>query len=148
MINTTQCSIGNCNFKREWYDMRENDLGLEGMMMKELTASFFKQLGHRIAELRKQSGLTQVQLADALQLSQQVIAAYELGTRKLPLSLLPELARIFGVPAEELMGGENGSGKRGPTPKLQRQVEQISRLPRAKQRFVIELLDAIIQQAS
>ncbi len=116
--------------------------------MKEPIAAFFKQPGHRIAELRKQSSLTQAQLADALQLSQQLIAADELGTRKLPLSLLPELARIFGVPIEELMGGENGSGKLGSTPKLQRQVEEISRLPRAKQQFVIELPGPIIQQAS
>ncbi|WP_234422185.1 hypothetical protein [Sedimenticola thiotaurini] len=37
-------------------------------------------------------------------------------------------------------------GKRGPTPTLQRQIEQISQLPRAKQKFVMEMLDTVIQQ--
>jgi hypothetical protein len=49
---------------------------------------------------------------------------------------------------EELLGGKNGNGKRGPTPKLQQQVEKITRLPRSKQRFVSELLDTVLQRAT
>lgn len=37
--------------------------------------------------------------------------------------------------------------KRGPTPKLQRQLERLSRLPKAKQKFVSEMLDTVLQQA-
>jgi hypothetical protein len=36
--------------------------------------------------------------------------------------------------------------KRRPAPKLQ-QIERIQKLPRAKQRFVMEMLDTVIQQA-
>lgn len=38
--------------------------------------------------------------------------------------------------------------KRGPAPRLQQQLEQIGQRPKAKQRFVMEMLDAVIQQAS
>ena len=38
--------------------------------------------------------------------------------------------------------------KRGPAPKLLKQVEQISQLPKAKQKFVMEMLDTVIQQAA
>jgi hypothetical protein len=40
-----------------------------------------------------------------------------------------------------------GVAKRGPTPKLQRQLERLSRLPKAKQKFVSEMLDTVLQQA-
>jgi hypothetical protein len=51
------------------------------------------------------------------------------------------------VTVEELLGQANGITKRGPTPKLQRQLERLSRLPKAKQKFVSEMLDTVLQQA-
>jgi hypothetical protein len=38
--------------------------------------------------------------------------------------------------------------KRRPAPKLQQQIELIQQLPRAKQRFVIEMLDTVLQQTA
>jgi hypothetical protein len=38
--------------------------------------------------------------------------------------------------------------RRGPLSRLRQQVERIERLPRSKQRFVIEMLDAILHQAA
>ena len=48
---------------------------------------------------------------------------------------------------EELLGEESKAGKRGPAPKLQRQMERIQELPKPKQRFVMEMLDTVIAQA-
>ena len=64
----------------------------------------------------------------------------------MPVSL-PQLARRFGVGVDELLGLRNGTGKRGPTPKFQKQLDRILRLPRAKQRVVIEVLDGVLVQA-
>ena len=36
--------------------------------------------------------------------------------------------------------------KRGPTSLLQKQIEQISLMPRGKQKFINEMLDALIKQ--
>jgi transcriptional regulator with XRE-family HTH domain len=110
--------------------------------------TFFSELGARIAQLRKQQNITQVQLAELLNVSQQTINAYEVGRRRMPVSSLPPIARYLGVSVEELIGEpiSPAAKKRGPTPKLQQQLEQISRLPRAKQRFVIEMLDTVLQQ--
>jgi len=52
------------------------------------------------------------------------------------------------VSVEGLLGVKPASAKRGPTPKLLQQLERINRLPRAKQRFVTEMLDAVLSQAS
>ena len=109
---------------------------------------FFKALGARIAELRKEQGLSQQALADQLGVPQQTYANYEVARARVPASLLPELARIFGVGVDELLGLRNGTGKRGPTPKFQKQLERIGQLPRAQQRLVIQMLDGVLSQRS
>jgi len=118
------------------------------LTMKTNDQDFFIRLGERITQIRKERGMTQVELASLLNVRQQALASYEVGRRRLPTSMLPEVAKVLGVEVEELLGGKNGNGKRGPTPKLQQQVEQITRLPRAKQRFVSELLNTVLQRAT
>jgi len=107
---------------------------------------FFKQLGKRVADLRKEMGATQTQLAETLGISQQLIAAYEAGTRKIPASLLPTLAKLFATPLEQLIGIKELPSKRGPASVLQRQMEQINHLPKSKQKFISEMLEALIKQ--
>ena len=117
-------------------------------IMKNSEEDFFKQLGQRIHQLRKEQNLTQVHLAEMLGIKQQVVASYEIGRRRVPVSLIPPLAKALGVSVEDLLGLENTTLKRGPTPKLQQQVEQISRLPRAKQRFISDFLKTVLHQAA
>lgn len=106
---------------------------------------FYQTLGQRIAVVRRAQGLTQQQLAERLNLSQQTITHYEVGRLRVAVAAL---ARKLAVPVEGLIGNRAPAlnGKRGPTPKLQRQLEQIKQLPRAKQRFVIEMLETVLQQ--
>ena len=108
---------------------------------------FFEQLGRKVATLRKEQRLTQVQLAEILGISQQHMYSFEKGIRKIPSSMLPTLAQVFGTSVDELLGVGTTKRKRGPAPKLQRQIEQIQQLPRTKQRFVIEMLDTVLQQS-
>jgi transcriptional regulator with XRE-family HTH domain len=110
--------------------------------------AFFKALGARIAALRKDSGITQVQLAQAMGVSQQTIASWEVGRRGVPVSNLPSLARTLGASVETLIGEKAPPAKRGPTPKLQQQVERLSRLPQAKQRVVMEMLEGFLSQTA
>ena len=109
---------------------------------------FFKELGGRIAELRKAQNLTQQQLADELGVAQQVVASYEIGRRRVPVSTLPALARVLGVSIEGLIGEDEKPAKRGPSPKLQRHLERISTLPKPKQRAVMDVLEAMLAQSS
>jgi transcriptional regulator with XRE-family HTH domain len=109
---------------------------------------FFKALGARVAELRKDQGLSQQALADQLGIPQQTYANYEVARARIPASMLPQLALLFGVGVDELLGLRNGTGKRGPTPKFQKQLERIAQLPRAQQRLVIQMLDGVLAQSS
>lgn len=74
------------------------------------------------------------------------MASFEAGRRKVQSSSIPVLVQLFGITADELLGLEDKPVKRGPTAKLQRQIDQISLLPKGKQRLVSEMLDALIQQ--
>ena len=107
---------------------------------------FFKALGKQVANLRKEIGMTQTQLADALGISQQLIAAYEAGSRKIPASLLPIFSKMFAVSIEQLIGMAKMPSKRGPASRLQQQMEQIAQMPKAKQKLAMDMLEAIIQQ--
>jgi hypothetical protein len=73
-----------------------------------------------------------------------------MGHRRVTVSALPRLARALGVSVEELLGEPISAAaqKRGPAPKLQHQLERISRLPKPKQRFVMQMLDTILAQQS
>lgn len=109
--------------------------------------AFFARLGARIAQLRKQHGITQVQLAETLGVSQQTITAYEVGRRRIQVSALPVIAQALGVNVEALIVETPKPGKRGPAPKLQQQLERVQALPKAKQRLVSEVLDSLLAQA-
>ncbi len=109
---------------------------------------FFKELGARIAQLRKDAGLSQQAVADALELAQQTYANYEVARARPPVSMLPVLAELFGVSVDELLGlNKNGAGKRGPTPLLQKQIERLNRLPKAQQKIVLKMLDGVLSQS-
>ncbi len=111
-------------------------------------SAFFQALGQTIATLRKAQNMTQGQLAEYLGISQQHMASFEKGIRKVPASMLPTLAKRFRISVDELVGLKDTAAKRGPMPKLQRQIEQVAQLPRTKQKFVSEMLDTVIQQAA
>ena len=112
--------------------------------------AFFIKLGNRIAVLRKARDITQVQMAETLGVSQQTVNSYEVGRRRIPVSALPALAALLEVSVEDILdiGSHKASSKRGPAPKLQQQLDKVRQLPRAKQRFVSEMLDTVLQQAS
>ncbi|MFG6428971.1 helix-turn-helix domain-containing protein [Roseateles sp. LYH14W] len=112
---------------------------------------FFVSMGERIASLRRDHAVTQVQLAEALGVSQQTMQSYEVGRRRIPVSALPALARTLSVSLEELFGEVSpkpARSRRGPVPQWQEHIEAIAKLPRTQQRFVTQMLaTALAQQA-
>ena len=110
--------------------------------------SFYATLGRRIAERRKALGITQVQLAETIGVAQQTMAHYEGGVSRIAVETLSQLAVALDTSVEKLIGTptRRGAGKRGPAPKLQQQLERISQLPKARQRMVSEVLDALLAQ--
>lgn len=109
---------------------------------------FYEQLGRRIAERRKAADVTQVELAKILGVAQQTMAHYEGGVSRIAVALLPPLARALNTTVEALIGEDTKRlGKRGPASKLEQQLDQVSQLPKAQQKFVSQVIDSVLQQA-
>ena len=118
------------------------------LLMTENETEFFKTFGLRVAELRKARGLTQTELGELIGVNQTAVGSYEIGRRRIPLSQVSPLAKALGVSVSELIEPESSSnGKPGPTPKLQRQIDRVSELPKSKQKFVSEMLETVLKTA-
>lgn len=97
---------------------------------------------------RKAQDITQAQLAEQLGISQQAMNSFEKGRRRVPVSLLPAIAKRLGVAVEALLTDDSkAAAKRGPAPKLQQQMDRITQLPRARQQFVMQVIESVLAQA-
>ena len=116
------------------------------MAISTAERDFFVSMGGRIAALRKLRNITQVQLAQALGVSQQTMPSYEVGRRRIPVSALPTVASTLSVLLEELFGQakQAARAKRGPVSALRQHVERIEQLPKPKQKFVLEMLQTVL----
>lgn len=61
-------------------------------------------LGSRIAELRRKKNMTQEDLANALGVTPQAVSKWENDLSCPDIALLPQLARLFDVTTDELLG--------------------------------------------
>ena len=75
---------------------------------------------YRLKELRKERGLTQAELADALQISRSAIGMYERGDREPNFDTADNLAEFFNVSLSYLLGSID---VREPYPDHQEPVE-------------------------
>lgn len=65
-----------------------------------------KSIGSFISALRKSNGMTQKMLAEMLNISDKAVSRWERDECAPDLSLIPAIAEIFGVTADELLCGE------------------------------------------
>ena len=107
--------------------------------------TFFIELGKRIAKYRNDVGYSQRKLAADLNISQQLLAAYELGQRRIHVYLFSKIAKALYVSTDELLGFKNNISKPGPASKIQRRLDQIQDLPKTKQKIIFDLLDSYLQ---
>jgi len=68
-------------------------------------------IGKNIAELRKNGGMTQEQLAELLGVTAQSVSKWENDTTMPDIMLLPAIAGCFGITVDELYGGRKPEAK-------------------------------------
>jgi len=99
----------------------------------------------RLEELRKDRQLTQEELADKIGLSRASIAYYEAQSKNPRMETIYKISEFFGVPPEELITEKSkANGKPGPASRLEQQVERIKILPVAKQRMIVNMIEAAL----
>ena len=73
-----------------------------------------KTLGKFISALRKANGMTQKELGEKLFVSDKTVSRWECDECTPELSLIPSIAEIFGITADELLRGERNNPEREP----------------------------------
>lgn len=102
------------------------------------------EFGRGLAALRTQAG-TQIELAQELGISQRMISCYEGHTEYSPVALLPSLAELLGVTADELLSIAPLKKARQPDSRPLRRMEQIEKLDTGKKRQVLQMIDTLIE---
>jgi transcriptional regulator with XRE-family HTH domain len=99
------------------------------------------EFAERLAAMRKAKGLTQQDLANAVEMSVIQMHRYESGSSQPTLDAIRKLALALSASTDELIFGKNS---RGPDEELRLQFEAISRFDPKAKRFVKEVLDSLI----
>ena len=60
-------------------------------------------LGNKICELRKLSGITQEQLAEKLNISRQTLSKWEKGNSLPDIESIVNISKLFQIPLQELL---------------------------------------------
>ena len=108
-------------------------------------------IGSNIRELRKSKGWTQVELAQMLNMTQQAITAYERGKKRPPVDKLPDIAGLFGVTIEDIIGKKSLKiamighhvHKNSRTAKIQ---DLFDKLPPLEQRSILKQVSALVER--
>ena len=66
----------------------------------------YEEFGRNLAVARVALGLSQADIAKSLDMTQSTYAGYETGTRKVPLSVIIQLANYLGKSPDELISGK------------------------------------------
>lgn len=70
------------------------------------------KIGRFIAECRKQKNLSQLQLADMLNITDKAVSKWERGISKPSSSIMLELSEILGISVNELLNGEKTNSQK------------------------------------
>ncbi len=106
-------------------------------------------IGTRLAKLRKEKGITQVELSERLGVSQPMASDYERGKLRLHGELIIQLCEILGVSADEILGvsGSKKSKSVVNNRRLSTRLQAIDQLPKRDQDALFRTIDAFISKA-
>ncbi len=104
--------------------------------------------GIRLAQARHATGLTQMQLAKRLGVSQQMIDYYERRAGNPTAAFVRKVAEALNVSIDNLLG-HNGKQPRksGPPSQFEQRLTAVRQLPREKQNLVLQFLDSFLHNA-
>lgn len=105
-------------------------------------------IGSRIRAARLERGLSQIELAKALNSHQSALSQIEVGRRGVSLNQILRLCKALKVSPEAILGE---SEHQGAAPQLRqsrvrRRLERIETLPPAKHRALLQMIDAFIDK--
>ncbi len=103
-----------------------------------------KEIGKRIKYYRKQSGLTQEQLGEKVDLSTTYISAVERGMYSISLNKLVDILNCLGYSADDVFGDVLICRNKYKASELS---EKIEKLPKDEQSRILQVLETLINTA-
>ena len=100
----------------------------------------------RLRSLRKAAGFTQRELASIINQPSSSIGFWEVSGKMPPAELLPRIAQTFGVSVDDLLGIEKKSVPSAPRGKACLAFEDVSKLPRKEQKYILGVVNALVAQ--
>ena len=106
-----------------------------------------KDIGLRIRLLRQQQGLTQVELAERLDMTQSNLSAIERGARGVTVHQVVRMAKALRAPTDEILLADKAPepGRR-PKKRLMKRLQRIEELPHRDQRILLQLLEGFLMR--
>lgn len=115
-------------------------------MPRKIAPRSIAPFGPRLAQLRKEAGLTQRQLAAELEISQRMVAYYETQTEHPPTHLIAAIVEVLGISADELLGIKPMRAARPVNQRLLRRVRQMEKLPPKERKQLLSIIDTFLER--
>jgi transcriptional regulator with XRE-family HTH domain len=104
--------------------------------------------GARVKELRRRKGVTQVELAKALGVTQRGISYYENETDNPSMEVIEKIAKALGVTKRLLIEYDEEPLADEPKPirSLQQKMRVVPKLPAEDQRYLVRTIEMLAQK--
>lgn len=114
-----------------------------GLHFGEITTMtiFVMTIPGKLSNIRKEKGLSQQALADAIGLHVNQIKRYESGSSQPSLDTLKKISKALRVSIDSLVFNDD---EIGPSDTLRMQFQAISQMPEDEQEIILELLEGMI----
>jgi len=104
--------------------------------------------GIHLSSLRKARNLTQLQLAEMLDISVDMLIYYERRAKNPTAEFVAKVAKTLNISADELLGHTvKTARKSGPPSQLEQRLQAIHKLPRERQKLLLQVLDTFLRDA-
>lgn len=107
------------------------------------------EIGRQMSRLRREKGITQVEMGKRLGVTQAEVSWMEQGRVRMHGWVIAEVARLLGVSADHVLGlaPRNGEGETTKNQRLVRRLRAIEKLPKRDKQALYRVLDSVLAKS-
>lgn len=104
-----------------------------------------EQIGNNISRIRKENGLTQIDLADKIGITQTLVSDYETGRSNINSEMIIRFALALKTSSDEILGLDKKlPSDETPSLKFMKRLKLIEKLPESDQKALLKTIDKYI----